>query len=203
MKLSLVKRSTRVLVCVVLLSVMLSACLYLYHTAFPFLHDRLTETEKDFTAWVVTQLSFSLPFILICLFLAVAYRGTDRHDGLASREKQWIVILLAVFAYAILRTYVSHVSEEMYRAAAAAAEAAGTKPLETDGGVPLTLMLKSREWFIRLAIPLGLLILFYGVRAAREKDAPDEVEEPVYVTDNGDLSADMPVEVISEEVQNG
>ena len=162
----------RVVLCGVLLTAAVAGCLYLHHTAFPFLRERLLETEMKTSAWLLKQLSFSLPFVLICLFFAVAYRGVDRRDGMASREKQWIVLLVTALSYAVLLPYVNHLSGEMYEAALTS----GAEIPLTDMGVPLTLMLKSREWFIRLAIPLGLLILFYGVRAAREKACPDTPE---------------------------
>ena len=164
----------RVLLCGVLLTAAVAGCLYLHHTAFPFLRERLLETEMKTSAWLLKQLSFSLPFVLICLFFAVAYRGVDRRDGMASREKQWIVLLVTVLSYAVLLPYVNHLSGEMYEAAVTS----GAEIPLTDMGVPLTLMLKSREWFIRLAIPLGLLILFYGVRAAREGICPDTPDTP-------------------------
>ena len=159
----------RVLLCGILLTAAVAGCLYLHHTAFPFLRARLLETEMKTSAWIVKQLSFSLPFILICVFFAVAYRSIDRRDGVASREKQWIVLVVTVLSYAVLLPYVKHLSGEMY----ASAVASGAEIPMTEMDVPLTLMLKSREWFIRLAIPLGLLMLFYSVRATREKACPD------------------------------
>lgn len=185
----------RVLLCGVLLAAAVAGCLYLHHTAFPFLRERLLETEMKTTAWIVKQLSFSLPFILICVFFAVAYRGTDRRDGVASREKQWTVILVTLLTYAALLPYVNHLSGEMY----AAAVASGAEIPVTEVDVPLTLMLKSREWFIRLAIPLGLLMLFYGVRAAREKHCPDLADTEQNVTDK----PDGPSAENQTEAQNG
>lgn len=173
MAISYTRRTIWSLVRIVLSGILLTAavggCLYLHLTAFPFLRERLLETEMKTSAWLIKQLSFSLPFVLICLFFAVAYRGIDRRDGIASREKQWIVLLVALFSYAALLPYVSHLSDEMYESAVAA----GIEIPTTDANVPWTLMLRCREWFVRLAIPLGILALFYGVRAAREKNCPD------------------------------
>lgn len=185
-KLSLPIRVARVLICTLLLAAALSGCFYLHHTALPFLRANLSELKIKPAAWIVKQLSFSLPFILICLFLSVAYRGTDRHDGSVSREKQWIVILLSIFAYAVLLPYVRNLSGDMY----AASVAAGADIPLTDAGEPWTLMLKSVEWFVRLAIPLILLIIFYGVRATREKVSPDSQANP----------SDAPIESSEKEM---
>ena len=187
----------RVLLCGVLLTAAVAGCLYLHHTAFPFLRERLLETEMKTSAWLLKQLSFSLPFVLICLFFAVAYRGIDRRDGMASREKQWIVLLVTALSYAVLLPYVNHLSGEMYEAAVTS----GAEIPLTDMGVPLTLMLKSREWFIRLAIPLGLLILFYGVRAAREKTCPDtpEIASPVTEEAAEEVAESAEVEMTEEQ----
>ena len=162
----------RVVLSGILLTAAVAGCLYLHLTAFPFLRERLLETEMKTSAWLIKQLSFSLPFVLICLFFAVAYRGIDRRDGMASREKQWIVLLVALLSYAALLPYVNHLSKEMYESAVAA----GIEIPTTDANIPWTLMLRCREWFVRLAIPLGILALFYGVRAAREKDCPDTLD---------------------------
>ncbi len=198
---------TRVLICSILLSALLSACLYLHHTAFPFLEDHLSATNKKATAWLVGQLRFSLPFILICLFFAISYRGVDRRDGVATREKMWIAVLVTVFAYAVLLPYVYRLSEELY----ANAVASGAVIPETDVGVPWTLMLKSREWFIRLSVPLGLIIVFYAVRSARERLSPETVddlsatEQPAagVIDEATEEPADMAAEALSEEANNG
>lgn len=166
-------RQVRVVLFSILLTTAVAGCLYLHLTAFPFLRERLLETEMKTTAWLLKQLSFSLPLVLICLFFTVSYRGIDRRDGVASREKQWIVILVTLLSYAVLLPYVNHLSNEMYEAAVET----GIEIPKTDANVPWTLMLRCREWFVRLAIPLGLLILFYSVRAAREKDCPAPIED--------------------------
>ena len=163
----------RVLICTLLLAAALSGCLYLHHTAFPFLRARLTELSLKPVSWIVKQLSFSLPFILVCVFLAIVYHGTDRHDGVASREKQWIVIFVMVFVYAILLPYVNQLSKDLYEASVAS----GAEIPKNDAGESWTLMLKSFEWFIRLAIPLPLIAFFYGVRATREKVQPETPED--------------------------
>ncbi len=156
----------------ILLSVLVAACLYLCHTAMPFIRDRLLETEKKTFAWFAEQIGFSLPFIAICLFHAVVYRGHPR-DGMAEREMLWQIVLVTVFTYAIMLPYLSNVSNEMY----AAALEAGAEIPETEGGVPWTLMMKLHEWFIRFTIPLGILWTFHAMRASRERREPYEEEE--------------------------
>ncbi len=183
----------RVLACSLLLSALFAACLYLYHTAFPFFREHLLETDKKTTAWFVKQLSFSLPFLVMCLFLAIAYRGSDRRDGVAAREKMWIVITVTALTYCVLLPLINHQSKELYEAAVAA----GAEIPETDGKVPWTLMMKLHDWFIRLPIPMALLTVFFGVRSARERREPDEPEEPLLTVD--EYNARMAAENAPEE----
>ncbi len=165
----------RVLISSALLSAMFVACLYLYHTAFPFLEEHLLATEKKTTAWFAEQLSYSLPFVIICLYFTIVYRPMDKRDGVASGEKLWISVLVTVFTFAVLLPYVHGMSKDMY----AAALEAGAKIPETDGKVPLTLMMTLFEWFLRLTIPMGILITFYGMRSSRERRGTDDTEEPL------------------------
>ncbi len=163
----------RVLISTALLSVLFAASLYLYHTAFPFFRDHLLDSGKKSTAWFVEQLSYSLPFLLLGLYFTITYHRLDRRDGVASREKLWITVLVTLVTYGVLLPCVHHMSREMY----AAAVEAGAKIPETDGGVPWTLMMKLSEWFIRLSIPLAVVMTFYGMRSARERRCPDETED--------------------------
>ncbi len=165
----------RVLISTALLSAMFAACLYLYHTAFPFLREHLLSTEKKSTAWFVEQLGYSLPFILLGLYFTIAYHRLDKRDGVASREKLWITVLVTAVTYCVLLPHVHGLSEEMY----AVAVEAGAKIPETEGGVPWTLMMKLADWFIRLSIPMAIVMTFYGMRSARECRCPDAPEEPL------------------------
>ncbi len=163
----------RVLVSGILLTALFAGCLYLYHTAFPFWHNHLIQANMKTTAWFVEQLSFSLPFLVICLFYTIAYRGMDRRDGVVSREKMWIAVVVTALTYGVLLPILNQVSKDLY----ASAVASGATIPETSVGVPWTLMMKLHDWFIRLPIPMALLIAFYGVRSAREKECPDEPGE--------------------------
>ncbi len=169
----------RVLLCGVLLSVLVAACLYIYHTSVPFLQERLLASEKKVLAWMVKELGFYLPLITVCLFHAVVYHKHDRRDGVAQREMMWEILVVLTLTYAVLLPHVSAVSRELYELAV---EEGATIP-ETDVGVPWTLMMKLREWFLRQPIALGLLLLFHATRARREirhpeTEAEDAAEPP-------------------------
>ncbi len=168
----------RTLFCGVLLSALVAACLYVYHTAFTFYHARLLENEMKTIAWFTEQIGLSLPLIVICLFHYLVYHAHDRHDGAARREMMWEIVIVAVLTYAVLLPYLSRVSRDMYEAAV---EAGATIP-ETDGKVPWTLLMKLHEWFVRQPIPLCLLFLFHRVRATRELQHPETEVRPAPVT---------------------
>ncbi len=171
----------RVFLCGVLLSLLVAACLYVYHTAFEFYHARLLENDMKTIAWFVRQVGLSLPFIVICLFHYMVYHKHDRRDGQARREMLWEIILVAVLTYGVLLPYLAGVSQEMYDSALAA----GAIIPDTEGGVPETLLMSFHEWFIRLTVPLCLLGLFHAVRAEREiceaREAASATEVPAAV----------------------
>ena len=166
----------RVLICGALLSVLVAACLYCKYTAIDFFHARLLEQESKTSAWILKQVSFALPWIVICLFHGLVYCKHDRRDGIAQREMFWEVLLVTVFTYLVLLPYLKNISEEMY---AAALEMGADIP-QTDGKVDQTFLMIFHEWFIRMAVPLSALQLFHSVRARREMDYPEtEAEEPM------------------------
>jgi hypothetical protein len=166
----------RVLIFGVFLSVLVAACLYCKYTAIDFFHARLLEQESKTSAWILKQVSFALPWIVICLFHGLVYCKHDRHDGIVQREMFWEVLLVTVFTYLVLLPYLQNVSEEMY---AAALEMGADIP-QTEGKVDQTFIMIFHEWFIRMAVPLCALLLFHSVRARRERDYPEtEVPEPM------------------------
>ena len=166
----------RILICGVLLSVLVAACLYCKYTAIDFFHARLLEQESKTSAWILKQVSFALPWIVICLFHGLVYCKHDRRDGIVQREMFWEVLLVTVFTYLVLLPYLKNISEEMY---AAALEMGADIP-QTDGKVDQTFLMIFHEWFIRMAVPLSALLLFHSVRARREMDYPEtEAEEPM------------------------
>jgi hypothetical protein len=166
----------RILICGVFLSVLVAACLYCKYTAIDFFHARLLEQESKTSAWILKQVSFALPWIVMCIFQGLVYCKHDRHDGIVQREMFWEVLLVTVFTYLVLLPYLSHVSEEMY---AAALEMGADIP-QTDGKVDKTFLMIFHEWFIRMAVPLSALLLFHSIRARREKNHPEtEVTEPL------------------------
>ncbi len=159
----------RVLFCGALLAVLVAACLYLHHTAFTFFHERMLEQEKKTIAWFVKEIGFALPFIVICLFHAMVYHKHDRRDGDAQREMFWEIMVVAVLTFGVLLPYLCDLSDQMHEASLAA----NAIIPETEGNVDWTLIMKLHEWFIRLTIPLSILMIFHGSRARRERVRPD------------------------------
>jgi hypothetical protein len=166
----------RVLIFGVFLSVLVAACLYCKYTAIDFFHARLLEQESKTSAWIVKQVSFALPWIVICLFHGLVYCKHDRRDGIVQREMFWEVLLVTVFTYLVLLPYLKNISEEMH----AAALEMGADITQTEGKVDQTFLMIFHEWFIRMTVPLSALLLFHSVRARRELDYPEtEAEEPM------------------------
>ena len=166
----------RVLLFGILMSVLVTACLYLKYSAVDFFHARLLEQESKTSAWIIKQVSFALPWIVICLFHGLVYTKHDRRDGIAQREMFWEVLMVTAFVYLLLLPYLKNVSEDMY---AAALEMGADIP-QTDGKVDKTFLMIFHEWFIRMAVPLGALLVFHSTRARREELHPEtETEEPM------------------------
>lgn len=164
----------RVALCGVLMSALVALCLYLHHTAFQFYHARLLDDESKTLAWFTEQIGFSLPFIVVCLFHLGVYHKCDRRDGVARREMMWEILIVAVLTYAVLLPYLSKISDALYINAIAAGE---TLP-KTEGKVEITLLMELHEWFVRLPIPLGILLVFHGARARREIREPESEAFP-------------------------
>ena len=166
----------RVLFCSVLMSLLVVASLYLKYSAVDFFHARLLDQASKTSAWILKQISFALPWIFMCIFQAITYRRHDRHDGVVAREMFWEVFFVTVFTYLVLLPYLQSVSDEMY---AAALEAGATIP-QTEGKVDQTFIMIFHEWFVRLSIPLIGLMLFYSIRARRQRLHPEtEMDEPL------------------------
>ena len=168
----------RVLIFGVFLSVLVAACLYCKYTAIDFFHARLLEQESKTSAWILKQVSFALPWIVMCIFQGLVYCKHDRRDGIVQREMFWEVLLVTVFTYLILLPHLRNISEEMY---AAALEMDADIP-QTDGKVDQTFLMIFHEWFIRMAVPLSALLLFHSVRARRERDYPETEAEETMMT---------------------
>ena len=166
----------RVLFCSILMSLLVVASLYLKYSAVDFFHARLLDQGSKTSAWILKQVSFALPWIFMCIFHAITYRRHDRHDGVVAREMFWEVFFVTVFTYLVLLPYLQNVSDEMY---AAALEAGATIP-QTQGKVDQTFIMIFHEWFVRLSIPLIGLMMFYSIRARRQRFHPEtEVDEPL------------------------
>ena len=166
----------RVLLCGFFMSVLVAACLYLKYTAVDFFHARLLEQESKTSAWILKQVGFALPWIFMCIFQSITYRKHDRRDGIVAREMFWEVMLVTVFTYFIMLPYLRNVSDIVY---AAALEAGADIP-QSDGKVDLTFIMLFHEWFVRMAVPLAALLIFYSARARRERLFPEtETAEPL------------------------
>lgn len=163
----------RVLLCGFLLTALVAACLYLSHTAFDFYRARFLEQDSKTLAWFTLQIGLALPFLVICLFHYMVYHKHDRRDGVARREMFWEVVIVAVLTYAVLLPYLSSISEALYINALAAGESIP----KTDTGNEITLLMELHDWFIRLTIPLGALMVFHAARARREIRFPEKEEE--------------------------
>ena len=164
----------RVLLCGLLMTALVAGCLYLHHTAFDFFRARMLDNGSKTIAWLTKQVSFALPFAVICLFHAAVYGGRDPRDGSVRREMFWEVAVVAALTYAVLLPYLSSVSEALHTNALAA----GEKIPLSEGKVEITLLMELHEWFIRLTVPLALLLLYHGVRARRERFRPETEAEP-------------------------
>ena len=165
----------RVLLCGVLLTILVAACLYLSYTAFDFYRARFLEEESKTLAWFTQQLGFSLPFIVICLFHYIVYHTHDRRDGVARREMFWEIVILTALTYGALLPYLGSISDALRTNILAAGEAMP----ENDAGHEITLLMELHDWFIRLTIPLGALLVFHSFRARREMAGPAEDGEPL------------------------
>ena len=158
----------RVLTVSVLLSALVAGCLYLHHTVFTDARAHFLDAESKSIAWMVRELGYMLPFIVIALFQYVLYSRYDRENGVLQREMAWEILFVAILTYAVLLPYVCHVSDELYAAAKLLAEQTGEKLPQTEGKVDRTLAMDLHQWFVRLSIPLALLGIYHSSRASRE-----------------------------------
>lgn len=168
----------RILICGILLSALVAACMYVRHTAFDFYHARLLENGSKTTAWLVEQVGYALPWILICIFHGTVYMKHDRRDGICQREMFWEVLLVIVLTYGALLPHMVNVSEAMHEAALEI----GADIPQTDAKYDWTLIMKLHEWFIRLTVPLAILLVFHGARARREIRFPETESDAPLMT---------------------
>ena len=166
----------RILLCGVLLAVLMTACLYLYHSSLDFYRDHFLEQEKETEAWIVKQVALALPFIFVTVFHVGVYYKHDRRDGVASREMAWEIAITALFVYAVLLPLTAHLSGALHDTSLLQ----GLEIPQTEGGADVTLLMDLSKWFIAQIIPLGLLLVLHSTRASREIRHPEtEVEEPL------------------------
>ncbi len=175
----------RVLCFALCMAALLAFELYCYHTVFDSFHADLVEAEKKSSAWIESQLAFMLPFITICVFQYAVYykRDGDMTPAAECRifqlEKTWQIVLLILLIFGVLLPWVAHTSREAHEAALAAALAGGDPVPTTAGGADSTLLMEVHEWFVRLSVPLMLLLLYHACRAGAEgREASDSAARP-------------------------
>lgn len=161
--------------------------LYLSQTALTVLYDQLLEdygfTDKkgwqNIAAWFVKELRFWLPFITIAVFQYVAYRRHDAEHGIPHLEKAWQLGIVTVLVYGGLLPFVAVLS---HNAQKLAAEQGNPLPL-TEAGLEDTLLLRTSLWFVRLAIPLLLLLVYHATAGCREVREAREAASREQATD--------------------
>ena len=157
---------------------------YIGETALTVFYDQLlgdfsyTENKgwQKIAAWFIKELRFWLPFLTVCIFQYVTYRGYHAENGVCHKEMAWQVGIVTVLTYGGLLPYVAVLSKDLQALAISNGEELATNA----GGVETTLMLHASIWFVRLAVPLLMLLVYHAARGRREaatKVAP--VEEAV------------------------
>lgn len=156
-----------------LLFVLICIELYLSQTALTVLYDQLLEDYsltnnkgwQNIAAWFVKELRFWLPFITIAVFQYVTYRRHDAAHGIPHIEKAWQVGVVTILVYGALLPCI--IAQSKYEQNLAAAE--GTSLPLNSAGLEETLLLQTLLWFVRLAVPLLLLLVYHATAGYREK----------------------------------
>ena len=131
---------------------------------------------QKIAAWFVKELRFWLPFLTVCIFQYVTYRGYHAENGVCHKEMAWQVGIVTFLTYGGLLPYVAVLSKDLQ----ALAISNGEELVTNAGGVETTLMLHASIWFVRLAVPLLLLLVYHAARGRREAATPvTPVEEVV------------------------
>ena len=178
----------RIIVFSLFLFVLIAIELYASETSLSVFHEQLlsdyTHTEEKgwqkTVAWLVDQLRYWLPFLTVCIFQYAVYRKHNSENGICQKEMAWQVGILTVLVYGGLLPYVAHISKTARELAIANGE---TLPL-TEGGEESTILLRAAAWFIRVSIPLLLLLVYHATCGTREaKDASAHAEPCTEVAD--------------------
>lgn len=178
-------RVTRTLLSGIFMTALVAVSLVVHHSAILFYRERLIDAGFKSLGWLLEQFGYALPFVILCVFPALVYRASDRRDGVARWEMFWAVVIVAILTYAVFLPCVARYSGILYdRAVAAEVEIEMTA-----GKVPLTLLMRVYEWFVRLLIPIAILLVFHASRAMRERRCPDEEEPVEYITPSPDGDA--------------
>lgn len=168
----------RILVIGVMLSVLVACCLYLHHTAFVSLQQGLTDGEHKNSAWIAGEIGYMLPFLVICIFQYAVYHKHDRHNGILQKEMAWEIAIVTLLTYAVLLPVVYHISHSQL-VLQLAADGIVSK---NAGDVYQTLFMDLAEWFLRLTVPLMLLLVFHIIKARSEIKYPEMPATPTTTT---------------------
>ena len=186
---------TRIVVFSLFLFVLIAIELYASETSLSVFHEQLlndyTHTEEKgwqkTVAWLVDQLRYWLPFLTVCIFQYAVYRKHNSENGICQKEMAWQVGILTVLVYGGLLPYVAMISRDAKALAISNGETLPT----TEGGVEITILMKAAEWFIRVSIPLLLLLVYHATCGKREaKEAPSDVEICEEATDTTCVEAE-------------
>lgn len=155
----------RVLVMGGLLFLLVTGCLHLFHTAFAEYGRYLEAEDKKTSLWLVEQLSYLLPLVVVAAFQSLVYAKRDRRDGVLQRERAYELLLLGALLALVLLPLVWIYSDRQLILSLMA----GIKVDKNEGQEYETLLLQVLPWLLRFVIPLLLLFVYHMARARAEE----------------------------------
>ena len=155
----------RILLVGLFLSVLSAFCLWMYHTAFREYIDYLISEDKKTSAWLVEQISYMLPWIMIEVFLYAVYAKYDNHNGILQQERAFAILIVVILTYLVLLPLVWWYSDADLKLSLTA----GLDVDKTAAQIYESIMMSVAEWFLRFSVPLCLLFLYHRAKASSEK----------------------------------